>query len=341
MPAYEKRDYWVEESIRDKAFEDFYFLGKELGRGATSCVFKCEEKGTGVNWAVKIINKNVEKKVVSTEIGILLLLDNPHVIRLRQVFETPTQIFMVLELVTGGELFDRIVLRGTYTEKDAAKALSDILTGVQYLHRNDVVHRDLKPENLLYENTLQESKLKIADFGLSRIIDNEVKLSTVCGTPAYCAPEVLQGKPYDKSADLWSVGVIAYILLCGYDPFFSENETEMYRKIIKGDYHFDEEYWGEITENAKDFVRKLLNVNPKKRLTAQMALQEPWVQGKATKEEEMDLAVKNMKEFNARRKLKAEQYIGQWSQEMHEDEVEQQQAEDAEACAQQGRQDEA
>lgn len=304
MPAYEKQDYWVKESIRDKAFEDFYALGKELGRGATSCVFKCAQRGTDMNWAVKIITKNVDKKVVSAEIGILLQMNSPYVIRLKEVFETPTQIFMVLELVTGGELFDRIVSRGTYTEKDAAKAISDILNGVKYLHSRGVVHRDLKPENLLYESMTDQSKLKIADFGLSRIIESEVKMSTVCGTPGYCAPEVLRGQEYDEASDLWSVGVIAYILLCGYEPFFSDNECDMYRKIINGDYKFEKEYWGEISENAKDLVCRLLVVDPKKRLTAKEALQLPWVQGNATKSEKMEETVEQIKKFNARRRLK-------------------------------------
>ncbi|KAL8570826.1 hypothetical protein ACOMHN_006975 [Nucella lapillus] len=304
MPAYEKQDYWIKESIRDQAFEDFYAIGKELGRGATSCVFKCAHRGTGMNWAVKIITKNVDKKVVSAEIGILLQMDDPYVIRLKEVFETPTQIFMILELVTGGELFDSIVSRGTYSEQDAAMALKDILSGVEYLHSRSVVHRDLKPENLLYESMTDQSKLKIADFGLSRVIESEVKLSTVCGTPGYCAPEVLLGKEYNEAADLWSVGVIAYILLCGYEPFYSENETEMYRKIIKGDFKFDEEWWSDISENAKNLVRSLLIVEPRKRLTARDALKLDWVQGKATKNDMMDETVEQIKKFNARRKLK-------------------------------------
>lgn len=304
MPVHEKQDYWIKESIRDKAFEDSFLLGKELGRGATSCVFKCEQRGTSMNWAVKIINKNVDKKVVCSEIGILLRLFNPFVIRLKEVFETPTQIFLVLELVTGGELFDRIVTRGQYTEKDAARAISDILHGVQYIHANGVVHRDLKPENLLYECMTDDSKLKLADFGLSRIIEPEVQMSTVCGTPGYCAPEVLKGDKYTPSVDMWSVGVIAYILLCGYEPFFAENEFEMYRKIIKGEYKFDEEYWSEISENAKDVVRKLLVIDPKKRLTATEALRLPWVKGVATKTTNMEITMNKLKEFNARRKLK-------------------------------------
>lgn len=273
-------------------------------RGATSCVFKCDQKGTDNHWAVKIINKNVDKKVVCSEIGILLRLSSPYVIRLKEVFETPTQIFLVLELVTGGELFDRIVTQGFYTEKDAARAVSDMLHGVQYLHQNGVVHRDLKPENLLYESMTDGCKLKIADFGLSRIIEPEVLMSTVCGTPAYCAPEVLRGQQYTPAVDLWSVGVIAYILLCGYEPFFADDEAKMHKKIIKCEYTFDEQFWEDISENAKDLVCKLLVLDPKKRLTANEALKHPWVRGVATKGEHMETTVHKIKEFNARRKLK-------------------------------------
>jgi len=167
-----------------------------------------------------------------------------------------------------------------------------------------VVHRDLKPENLLYESMTDDSKLKIADFGLSRIIEPEVQMSTVCGTPGYCAPEVLLGQKYTHTVDLWSVGVIAYILLCGYEPFFSDNEPEMFKKIIKGDYVFDSPYWDDISENAKDLVRKLLKVDPTKRIIASEALKHPWVKGGAAKDDHMETTMEKIKIFNARRKLK-------------------------------------
>lgn len=304
MPEHKKQDYWVKESIRDKAFEDYYTLVKELGRGATSCVFKCDQKGTDEHWAVKIINKNVDKKVVCSEIGILLCLKNEHVIRLKEVFETPAQIYLVLELVTGGELFDRIVSQGFYSEKKAAQAVRDMLLGVKFLHQNGVVHRDLKPENLLYKSMADDSKLLVADFGLSRVIEPEVQMSTVCGTPGYCAPEMLRGNVYTPAVDMWSIGVITYILLCGYEPFFADDEKTMYKKIIKGDYKFDSPFWDEISENAKDLVRKLLHLNPKERLTASQALKHPWVKDGAAKDEDMTTTVEKMKEFNARRRMK-------------------------------------
>ncbi|KAK6175410.1 hypothetical protein SNE40_013879 [Patella caerulea] len=296
--------YWISESIKDRLFEDIYELGNDLGRGATCRVNKCEHIGTRQCLAAKIIPKKVKKKIVKTEIGILLKLNHPNVVRLKEVYETHDEIILVLELVTGGELFDRIVTQGHYSEKDAAKAIKDVLTAVAYLHDNGVVHRDLKPENILYEDLTENSALKIADFGLSQIIGPDVMMHTVCGTPGYCAPEILKGQKYTKSIDVWSIGVITYILLSGYEPFFDNNERVMYKRIMKGDYNFESELWEDVSENAKDLIRKMLTIDSKKRITAAQALNHPWVRGTATKGVHMETTVSNIKEFNAKRKLK-------------------------------------
>ncbi|XP_062608941.1 calcium/calmodulin-dependent protein kinase type IV-like [Saccostrea cucullata] len=305
MPREAKQDYWINESIKDKRFEDYYLQLTELGRGATSVVVKVEEKGTQQKWAAKVIHKRVDKKVINSEIGILLKLKHKNVIRLKEIYESPTDIYLILELVKGGELFDRIVNRGYYSEKDASKAVQQMLVAVKYLHENEVVHRDLKPENLLYEDLTDESNLKVADFGLSKIIEREVTMNTVCGTPGYCAPEVLAGRPYSYPVDMWSIGVITYILLCGYEPFYSENERTMYKKILKAEYEFHAPFWNNISENAKDFVRKMLQLDPKKRLTEVQALNHKWVQGVAAKSEHMPETHEKIKEFNATRKMKA------------------------------------
>uniref|UniRef100_A0A2C9M6Z5 Protein kinase domain-containing protein n=1 Tax=Biomphalaria glabrata TaxID=6526 RepID=A0A2C9M6Z5_BIOGL len=264
-------DFWFAESIRDKKFEDLYELGKELGRGATAVVYKCIAKGTNQAWAVKILDKKVEHKTVVTEVGILLKIEHPNIVSIN-AFDNLNKITFIFHF--------------------------------QYLHKHDIVHRDLKPENILYENLSQDSKLKICDFGLSTIVSNKVSLVTLCGTPGYCAPEVLKGNNYGKSCDMWSVGVIAYILLCGYEPFHSDNEPQMFKKILKGDYSFDSPWWDEISNNAKDLVRKLLVVDPAKRLTASAALKHVWVTGMANKKTHMETTVDKIKEFNARRKLK-------------------------------------
>uniref|UniRef100_A0A8C0TYW8 Protein kinase domain-containing protein n=1 Tax=Cyanistes caeruleus TaxID=156563 RepID=A0A8C0TYW8_CYACU len=155
-------------------------------RGATSVVFSCQEKGTGAPYAAKILKKTIDKKIVRTEIGVLLRLSHPNIIKLKEIFETPSEIALVLELVTGGELFDRIVERGFYSERDAAHVVKQILEAVSYLHQNGVVHRDLKPENLLYADLSPDAPLKIGDFGLSKIVDEQDTMKTVCGTPGYC-----------------------------------------------------------------------------------------------------------------------------------------------------------
>jgi len=285
--------------------EDFYDILEEIGRGSSSIVCKCKQKGTEKFYAVKTLKKKEEEKVIQREVGILLRLDHTNVIKMKDIFETDEKLHLVLELVTGGELFDRIVERGCYCERDAANAVRQILDAVAYLHDNDIVHRDLKPENLLYEGTGDDSPLKLADFGLSKITPERVELTTLCGTPGYCAPEVLMGKTYGSEVDMWAVGVIAYILICGYEPFYDEiGDQAMFQRILKCDYHFHPEWWGKISENAKDLVRKLLQFNPAKRLTAKDALQHPWVTGKGAKRDPNPDTHEKLKEFNARRKLK-------------------------------------
>uniref|UniRef100_A0A8D3CGX6 Calcium/calmodulin-dependent protein kinase type IV n=1 Tax=Scophthalmus maximus TaxID=52904 RepID=A0A8D3CGX6_SCOMX len=275
-------------------------------RGATSVVYRCEEKQTQKPFAVKVLKKTIDKKIVRTEIGVLLRLSHPNIIQLKEIFETDTDIALVLELVTGGELFDRIVERGYYSERDAAHVIKQILEAVAYLHENGVVHRDLKPENLLYADLSLDAPLKIADFGLSKIIDDQVTMKTVCGTPGYCAPEILRGNAYGPEVDMWSVGVILYILLCGFEPFFDpRGDQYMYSRILNCDYEFVSPWWDEVSLNAKDLVSKLIVLDPHKRLSVREALQHPWILGKAARFSHMDVAQRKLQEFNARRKLKA------------------------------------
>ncbi|XP_032873308.1 calcium/calmodulin-dependent protein kinase type IV [Amblyraja radiata] len=299
-------DYWVDGSNKEDVLEDYYDVEAELGRGASSVVFQCKQKGTEKSYAVKVLKKTIDKKVVRTEIGILLRLSHPNIIRLKEIFETPLEINLVLELVTGGELFDRIVERGYYSEKDAADVVRQILEAVAYLHENGIVHRDLKPENLLYASPTPDALLKIADFGLSKIVEGQLSMKTICGTPGYCAPEILRGYAYGPEVDMWSVGVITYILLCGFEPFYDERgDQHMYKKILNCDYEFVSPWWDEVSLNAKDLVRKLILLDPKKRLTTYQALLHPWVTGRAANFVHMNNAQRKLKEFNARRKLKA------------------------------------
>ncbi|ESO11375.1 hypothetical protein HELRODRAFT_194833 [Helobdella robusta] len=323
-------DFWLKESIKDVKFSDEYVIDRELGRGATSIVYRCRCRRTSKEWAVKMINKKVERRIVATEIGVLLKLNHPNIfnfqfdsktspednvecvgikcqIRLKEVYESTAVIHMILELVTGGELFDRIVSCGFYSEKEAIKCVSQMLEAVQYLHNNDIIHRDLKPENLLYEDESDDAKLKIADFGLSKITEHNIQMQTICGTPGYCAPEVLKGHRYDSSVDLWSIGVITYILLCGYEPFYGNTENETFKKILLCQYVFDSPWWDDVTDVAKDFVSRLLLANPSERMTTSQALQHPWLTGKdkVTFKEHLPNVKDKLKDFNAKRKLKA------------------------------------
>ncbi|XP_074490579.1 calcium/calmodulin-dependent protein kinase type IV-like [Sebastes fasciatus] len=312
-------EFWVDGSRRDGSVEEVYTLSSELGRGATSIVYRCEEKQTQKPYALKVLKKTIDKKIVRTEIGVLLRLSHPNIIQLKEIFETDTDIALVLELVTGGELFDRIVERGYYSERDAAHVIKQILEAVAYLHENGVVHRDLKPENLLYADLSLDAPLKIADFGLSKIIDDQVTMKTVCGTPGYCAPEILRGNAYGPEVDMWSVGVILYILLCGFEPFFDpRGDQYMYSRILNCDYEFVSPWWDDVSLNAKDLVSKLIVLNPHKRLSVREALQHPWVLGKAARFSHMDTAQRKLQEFNARRKLKAAMKAVVATSRMHE-----------------------
>ncbi|MGH0163937.1 UNVERIFIED_CONTAM: hypothetical protein FKN15_046033 [Acipenser sinensis] len=208
-------------------------------------------------------NKQVDKKIVRTEIGVLLRLSHPNIIKLKEIFETPVEISLVLELVTGGELFDRKTSWNNLTKHKRVISLTAFILwsascsfpSVQYLHENGVVHRDLKPENLLYATSAPDAPLKIADFGLSKIVDDQVTMKTVCGTPGYCAPEILRGTAYGPEVDMWSVGVITYILLCGFEPFYDERGDQyMFKKILNCEYDFVSPWWDDVSLNAKDLA---------------------------------------------------------------------------------------
>jgi calcium/calmodulin-dependent protein kinase I len=262
-------------SITDK-----YIIQDELGRGAFSIVKLAVEKETGNKYAVKIIHKsNVGQDMarLQTEMEILKKVNHPNIISLKEIIDTKNCLFIVTELVTGGELFDKIVELGQYSEKDAATLVSKMVSAIDYLHDINIVHRDLKPENLLLKDAANISEVKLADFGLSKIVGTKVMMQTACGTPGYVAPEVLNATGYDKEVDMWSIGVITYILLCGFPPFYNDSLPELFEQIMKADYDFPEDYWKDVSEEAKDFIRRLLVVDPSKRMTGKDALKHPWL----------------------------------------------------------------
>ncbi|XP_037719529.1 calcium/calmodulin-dependent protein kinase type 1 isoform X2 [Drosophila subpulchrella] len=289
MPLFGKKDSGKKAKAKDirelnkqVSIEEKYNLHGLLGTGAFSEVRLAESKETpGDHFAVKIIDKKALKgkeESLENEIRVLRRLTHPNIVQLLETYEDKSKVYLVMELVTGGELFDRIVEKGSYTEKDASHLIRQILEAVDYMHEQGVVHRDLKPENLLYYSPDDDSKIMISDFGLSKMEDSGI-MATACGTPGYVAPEVLAQKPYGKAVDVWSIGVISYILLCGYPPFYDENDANLFAQILKGEFEFDSPYWDEISESAKHFIKNLMCVSVEMRYTCKQALAHAWISG--------------------------------------------------------------
>jgi len=261
---------------------DFYDLKEDLGKGAFSVVKLAINKKTQEKVAVKIIDKKAasspaDDKRLQTEVEILKKVKHPNMVCLKDMYDSPEKLYLIMELVTGGELFDKIVEKGQYSEKDASVIIKNLLSAVEYLHSQNIAHRDLKPENLLLKGGNNDTDVMLSDFGLSKIIGVESMMETACGTPYYVAPEVLSATGYDKEVDLWSVGVITYLLLCGFPPFYGESLPEVFEQIMKAEFDFPAPYWTDISKNAKDLIQKLLVVDAKKRLTATQALSHPWI----------------------------------------------------------------
>jgi len=265
--------------------EKYHIQPKELGHGHYGVVRKCQERETGEWYAIKSIRKKKVGKidVLKREIEILKEVTHPNIINLHEVYEDEKYLHLVTELCTGGELFDRIIAKtqsseGHFSEHDAAEIIKDIIEAIAYCHDvKHICHRDLKPENFLFETQDEHSKIKIIDFGLSRHEDTSPThmMKTKVGTPYYVAPEVLN-KEYDKSCDMWSIGVITYILLCGYPPFYGDNDHEIFASVRAAKYDYPSPEWDDISTKAKDFIDHLLLKDPKGRLTAANALDHPW-----------------------------------------------------------------
>ena len=215
---------------------------------------------------------------MKNEVDILTTVDHPNIIALKEIYETDKKIYLVMELVNGTDLFDRIANTEEFSEREAATVFLQLVSGVKYLHDLDIIHRDLKPENLLVASSDTDmTEIKVADFGLSKIVGEDVTLKTACGSPYYVAPEVLNDSTYTFSADVWSCGVILYTLLCGFPPFYSENYTELFELIKRGVYDFPSPYWDNISPGAKELVSKLLVVDPEERISLQDVITHPWL----------------------------------------------------------------
>lgn len=281
----------------------------KLGEGQFAVVRKAIDNKTGDHVAVKCIDISrltaEDEDALKVEVEVMKALSHDHLVKFIDFYEDSDYYFLVMEMMSGGELFTRIVEREKYSEADAQVCVKTLTEAIQYCHSHNVVHRDLKPENILLANPSPDAPLKIADFGFAKFDHGHARqLGTACGTPGYVAPEILEGGKYGKEVDIWSLGVIFYILLCGYPPFHDPNQAKLFEKIKAGEYDMDEEDWGAISPEAKDLVNKMLVVDPRHRYTCEQILAHTWITGRAS-DENMPGTIGQLKMFNAKRKLKA------------------------------------
>ncbi|XP_021125361.2 calcium/calmodulin-dependent protein kinase type II subunit gamma isoform X5 [Anas acuta] len=283
----------------------------ERTRGAFSVVRRCVKKNSSQEYAAKIINTKKlsarDHQKLEREARICRLLKHPNIVRLHDSISEEGFHYLVFDLVTGGELFEDIVAREYYSEADASHCIHQILESVNHIHQHDIVHRDLKPENLLLASKCKGAAVKLADFGLAIEVQGEQQAwFGFAGTPGYLSPEVLRKDPYGKPVDIWACGVILYILLVGYPPFWDEDQHKLYQQIKAGAYDFPSPEWDTVTPEAKNLINQMLTINPAKRITADQALKHPWVCQRSTVASMMHRqeTVECLRKFNARRKLK-------------------------------------
>jgi len=282
-------------SSHPRRIDEQYIVGPKIGKGAFSVVYEAIDKTSSIHYAIKRINrKHIKQKLLDREIEIMTKIRHDNILFCKDVVETEQYIYLVLELVKGGELYDKIVEEGEYTEEEAKEIVMQILSAVEYLHKNQIAHRDLKPENILCstvvpsnsnsKSTFRKEFIKVADFGLSKMFDRELLLSQ-CGSPTYVAPEVLLATPYDQAVDMWAIGVITFVLLTGCFPFFEEgtNYKALYQKIIDVDYSFPDD--PPLSPEAQSFISNLLVKDPTKRATPKGCKEHPWLRDVAQKYE--------------------------------------------------------
>lgn len=275
------------EEVRSK-----YIITRELGAGACGKVYLVFEKKSCDRYAMKVVQKkhfdSAEGRNTSNpdktmnEVNILTALKHPCIIRVEHIVDTPDAVYIVLELMEGGELFDRIQYRKQLKESEAKLIFYQIVQAVKYLHDNKITHRDLKPENILLSSERQETLIKVSDFGLSKFVNSQSIMKTFCGTPLYVAPEVLETKgmgSYTAQVDIWSLGIILFICLSGYPPFSAEYQSlPLHEQIMRGAYSFPRRYWQGVSHDAIDLIRKMLTVDPKNRVTVDEILCHKWLQ---------------------------------------------------------------
>uniref|UniRef100_A0A4W3K3U4 Serine/threonine-protein kinase DCLK1 n=1 Tax=Callorhinchus milii TaxID=7868 RepID=A0A4W3K3U4_CALMI len=279
-----------------------YKVGRTIGDGNFAIVKECIERSTNREYALKIINKSKcrgKEHMIQNEVSILRRVKHPNIVLLIEEMDTPSELYLVMELVKGGDLFDAITSTNKYTERDASGMLYNLASAIKYLHSLNIVHRDIKPENLLvYEHQDGSKSLKLGDFGLATLVDGP--LYTVCGTPTYVAPEIIAETGYGLKVDIWAAGVITYILLCGFPPFRGNDQDVLFDQILMGHQEFPSPYWDNISDAAKELITMMLQVDVDQRYSAQQLLEHPWVNDDGLPENEYQLSVagKLQKHFN-------------------------------------------
>ncbi|KAF7663227.1 hypothetical protein LDENG_00216090 [Lucifuga dentata] len=303
--------------FKQQNVDDFYETGEELGSGQFAIVKRCIEKSTGLEYAAKFIKKRrsrvsrrgVQREEIEREVNILQQIQHPNIITLHDVYENHTDVVLILELVSGGELFDFLAQKESLSEEEATQFIKQILDGVHYLHSKRIAHFDLKPENImLLDSNIPLPRIKLIDFGLAHQIEPGADFKDIFGTPEFVAPEVVNYEPLGLEADMWSIGVITYILLSGASPFLGDTKQETLGNISAMRYDFDEDLFSSTSELAKSFIRQLLEKNTRKRLTIQDALNHPWIKPLNSRQALVKrLSVVNMENFRrqyARRRWK-------------------------------------
>lgn len=280
-----KSEHKERQSTRKKGkLAEFYNIQGKLGRGNFAVVRKVQRRSDGMFFAAKIITKKTMRPkdldLLGKEVRILKMLKHPNINQMIETFDTKHHLYIVLELLEGENLFENIVKRQVYTEKDAAHVVKQVARACVYMHARGIIHRDLKPENLVYLDKKHE-QICVTDFGLSKYMKPEESVTkTACGTPAFVAPEVLRQEEYGTQVDMWSLGTILYIMLCGYPPFVEKNLPRLYKAIKRGNVVFNKPYWDIISADAKSCVQGLLTIDIKKRLTPAELLRHPWISAK-------------------------------------------------------------
>lgn len=292
-------------------FETVYKLGRVLGQGSFAKVYLAQNKIENNKWAIKAINRSTlnasDTESLELEIEVLRKVHHRNIVYTKEIYDSTSHCYIVMECMKGGELFDRIVEKEHFSEKEAKHAMVEIVCAIKYCHDQGIVHRDLKPENILYDSNKEDAVLKLADFGLADLMREDVALTAACGTPTYIAPEILsnKGKGYGAAVDMWSIGVILYIINCGFPPFYADDDKHLFKAIRQGKFEYLSPYWDDASSELKDLIDKLLVVDPAQRYTADEVLGHAWLSEEyqhSTKH--MASTIAQLKKYNARRRYK-------------------------------------